>query len=1167
MPILKISLILGIISLSGAIPIFRESASRIEKEEDESFYRLPEVVVPISYEIKLTPFIEDKNFTYDGESSIQIEVKKKTDIITLHQLDLEFDEDSTKVLRDGKEDAKVKKHSYDPKRQFLNLELEKSLEPGEYTLELKYTGKLNDELNGFYRSSYVNENGIETYLATTHFEPTSARRAFPCWDEPALKATFNISIRHRKDYEAISNMPSSGQEEIEGSNEVWTKFETTPRMSTYLVAFVVSDFKVLKEDRFAVWTKKQTLNSAKFALDFGKKSLEALENFTNITFAISKMDQVAVPHFRAGAMENWGLVTYRETSLLYHPNITTTARKHSIGSVISHEFAHQWFGNLVSPKWWKYLWLNEGFANYFQYFTTDQVEKSWRMMDQLVVKNLQNGAFVADAVSTSHPINQPVGSPSQISKIFDGISYGKAGCVIRMMSHFLTQEVFQDGLQKYLNAKQYDSATSDDLFRALDEAAKNKEILPKSVTVKDIMDTWVEQMGYPLVTVTRDYKTGKVTFEQERFLVDDPPKDDNHDYKWRIPINYASPDSEESFDETSPSLWLNDASITTNIKNLKADDWFIVNKHQTGFYRVNYDVQNWNLIVDKLKSNNYATVPILNRAQLLNDAVNLAFNDQLDFKIFLDLTEYLNHELDYVPWYPTFNGFQQLRRYLVNTESYEAFKTHFLTISDMLIEYLEYEERDDESDLMKFNRLSVLTWACLYGHEGCRQHAEEKLLAWLDSEENVPSPDMKSFILCAGLHGANATIWTKTKEFLYKQDTEDRLQSLSALGCSMNKEILTNFLEQAFDEESTESVEHLIVNSVLISSDIGVNVALDFFIKNAAVIVDKVNDTDRLRRYLTNLGSRITTKDQYNKLVKFDKDHGDGLNITSGAISMAKDNLDWNEQYEPTIRDWLFQRYPPKEVELTTGATTTSDNDVSTRDTVDPSTSTSDDGPSTTDASTGSTATSDGQSSSDATLPGSQTTSDTVPSTSSSDDGPSTTDSPTGSTATSDGQSSSDATLPGSQTTSDTVPSTSSSDDGPSTTDSPTGSTATSDGQSSSDATLPGSQTTSDTVPSTSSSDDGPSTTDSSTEPTVTHDGLSPNTSYPESTTSNDGSSSTDITNTTSDDGSSSTEPTSENTTTSAEIETTTEKGSGISASLTACLAIVPLLLLVIQVH
>ncbi|ROT77110.1 putative aminopeptidase N [Penaeus vannamei] len=444
-----------------------------------------------------------------GYMEVEMEVLEPTSNITLHMADIITKNDTIKVYAPGQEKGRgegIKNHEYDHDRQFYIAHLKNELQKGrKYVLSMEFLGYLNDKLHGFYRSTYMDAAGNTRNVAVTQFQATDARRAFPCFDEPAQKATFEIHLARESWMTTLSNMPIAETVPITGQEGwVWDRYEKSVPMSTYLVAFVVSDFvqvntTVNDSVVLRVWARREAIDQAEYALKVGPKILSFFEEYFGLPFPLPKMDMVALPDFFAGAMENWGLITSKENYLMYNPEVSTPQTRAFITEVISHELAHQWFGNLVTPVWWDDLWLNEGFATYINFLGIDHAEPSWKVMETSLVERVHR-VFGLDSLESSHKISIPVDHPDEIFEVFDGISYEKGASIIRMMTHYLTEATFRKGLTSYLKALSYKNAVKNDLWKYLTLAAHEDSILPQDVTVKMIMDTWTLQMGYPSST-------------------------------------------------------------------------------------------------------------------------------------------------------------------------------------------------------------------------------------------------------------------------------------------------------------------------------------------------------------------------------------------------------------------------------------------------------------------------------------------------------------------------------------------------------------------------------------------------------------------------------------------------------------------------------------------
>ncbi|KAF4524596.1 hypothetical protein B566_EDAN008551, partial [Ephemera danica] len=456
-------------TLATSTPLWsRPQNSRIiqERREPDESYRLNFDILPKSYEITLIPYFEDfepdKNFTFDGTVKIELFVNTTTNQIKMHAYDIAIDDTTVKFTHSNGSVLNIFQdlvYNDTDDRQFLNISLTENLIENEtYILEMSYTGRLNDDLDGFYRSKYVDINGDEKYMLITQFEQHGARRAFPCFDEPKFKATFTVWIAHDATHPTVlSNMPAeSGTEDPvqDLPGWTWTKFQTTPVvMSTYLVAFSVSDFSALvhpEDETYKLWARNGLAQTqGHYANNLAPQIVHYMETLTGHPYSLPKIDQIAIPDFSAGAMENWGLITYRESRLLFDEGVSTTNDRQRIEAVVTHELAHQWFGNIATCEWWSHIWLNEGFATYFEYHALATIQDTWQLEQQFVYQEMHS-VLLTDALNSTHPMNAVVDSPASSSAAFDNIAYNKGGCIVRYMEYFLGDEIFKTGLNNYL---------------------------------------------------------------------------------------------------------------------------------------------------------------------------------------------------------------------------------------------------------------------------------------------------------------------------------------------------------------------------------------------------------------------------------------------------------------------------------------------------------------------------------------------------------------------------------------------------------------------------------------------------------------------------------------------------------------------------------------------
>ncbi|KAJ0178635.1 hypothetical protein K1T71_005410 [Dendrolimus kikuchii] len=842
-----------------------------------------------------------------GNTTIRILAYTNTSVITMHAMELTINNIRVYSERNLDEDLFENYSLATDDTHLLRIRLKRDmviLQP--HIVHIDYTAKFAENMFGVYVSTYEYE-GRRMSLITSQLQPTFARRAFPCYDEPALKAIFRTTIYAPSTYPVVrSNMPLRNEtlkEDVAGYLK--HEFDDTLVMSTYLLAYLVSNFDYVDNtaDRiyhipFRVYSRPGTQTNARFALDFGQRNMMALENYTEFEYAFPKLDKAAVPDFAAGAMENWGLVIYREVALLVTDGVTTTSTRQNIGRIICHEDVHMWFGNEVGPQSWTYTWLNEGFANFFENYATDLVLPEWRMMDQFVIA-LQN-VFQSDAVLSVNPMTHPVYTPSQILGTFNAVAYQKSGSVIRMIQHFLTPEVFRRGLVRYIRANSRKAAEPQDLYDAL-QAEANESGVSLPATLTNILTRWTTQGGFPVITVRRTAPNAESIFvAQERYLTDTSLFAND---RWHIPINWVL-SSNIDFSDTSPQGWVGPSfpALSFNIPGISQAEWFIVNKQQTGYYRVNYEVENWAALGKQLNEN-HEVIHLLNRAQIIDDSFNLARNGRLNYEHPFEISRYLVKETDYIPWAAANPAFNYLEMVLTGSPVYQLYQHYVLNLTEPLFGTLGFTARDDEEHVSAYHRTIVLDINCRHGNQLCISQAQQLLENFRNNPSNRLNPDIQSTVYCSGLRGGDEANF----EFLWNQylgttDSSEQTILLNALGCTSNADLRTFYLDQVIDDESPvrEQDKHTVIVSVINSSPDNMDAALDFVIENFHLIQPRVQGLTGTTNILNAFARRLTTQEHSDKIDELIRRHqniftaGEQASIAAIRENIAA-SITWNE--------------------------------------------------------------------------------------------------------------------------------------------------------------------------------------------------------------------------------------------------------------------------------
>jgi puromycin-sensitive aminopeptidase len=728
--------------------------------------RLPSYIAPIKYNLTLKPDLTA--FTFEGKETIIVDVKKATLTITLHAKDLKIDS----IECDGQR-GKIK---YDRKAETATFIFSNAINPGRREITVVFKGILNDHLRGFYHSTYTH-NGKEKHLATTQFEATDARRAFPCFDEPAQKAEFEISLIVPKGDTAISNtLPVEIKKH--DTNLKMVRFAPTPRMSTYLVAFIIGDLEYIEGKTGSgitvrIYTTLGKKHQGKFALDCAIQSLEFYNDYFDIPYPLNTMDMIAIPDFDSGAMENWGAITYRESALLVDPKNSSAANKQRVALVIAHEIAHQWFGNLVTMEWWTDLWLNEGFATYIEYLAVNHMFPEWDIWTQFASDDL-SVALELDALRNTHPIEVPVHHPSEISEIFDEVSYSKGASVIRMLAAFIGQKHFRNGLQYYLKKHSYKNASTIDLWQAFEKSSGKP--------VRKIMQNWTAKPGYPLVKVNKvEQKRNqvKIKITQGRFFSSAGKKLQDKTI-WQLPFSVITNKSKRPVH--------NLISVKSDRYSFEKSAWLKFNAGETGLFRTKYDKE---FLEDLSKPVARKQLSAIDRLGIIRDLFALAAAGEASTKDALQFARNYKEETDYTVWLEITSGIDTLDSLLFDEPYYQEYREYARDLFSVVSANLGWKQRKGES------HTSVLLRSLALGHQG--YYGNEQIISEAQHRFTKPEqlhPDLRGIVY--NLVAENGAEKEQAKLIqLYAKETlhEERNRLGRALGKFHQPKLLEKSLE------------------------------------------------------------------------------------------------------------------------------------------------------------------------------------------------------------------------------------------------------------------------------------------------------------------------------------------------------------------------------------
>ncbi len=719
-----------------------------------------DAVIPTNYELTFEPDL--KRFVFEGTEKISVNCKKPTLVISMNCAEIKIKTCSVTTHSGETIRSSFKTNE---KKEELQIRLSRKIK-GKATIDLEFQGVLNDRLLGFYRSQYT-QGGKTKYLATTQFEAADARRAFPSWDEPQAKATFDISIIADNNFTAISNMPVKSKTRL-GSKTLY-RFAKTPVVSTYLIYLGVGEFEYLAswigKTQIRIVTTKGNSSRGRFSFDLAKKLLVSYEKYFGIRYPLPKLDLIAVPDFAAGAMENWGAITFRETILLYDQKTSSTRTKQFIAEVLSHEIAHQWFGNLVTMKWWNDLWLNESFATFMATKFIDKFYPEWDMWDQFV-EDAMNTAMDLDALKTTHPIDVKVNSPAEIREIFDAISYDKGGCVLRMLEHYVGEPNFRKGLKRYLSDFKYKNAEGQDLWNAIGRAS--------NMPVSSVVNTWLRQPGFPLVTVNQD--GARLKLEQGRYLLE-PDKRFSKGL-WSIPLSVGLDR------EISKNLL---KSKTANIKIPRnAVVGPVVNFGRRGFYRVKYDqgiLLDLKMLVDEKK------IPAVDRWAIQNDLFSLCISGDENVRDYLDFSDAYLEEDSYLASVNVAHNLDSLYLRAFKEKFSEEIKGYVVNYFRKILRNLGWDARPSDRHTDALLRSFTISALGRMNDRDVTKEALRRYKKLLRSPSSL-SPDLVEPVCSIAAWNGNSTTHTQLVN-LYKnaKTMEEKLRFLGAM-CSFRSSTL-----------------------------------------------------------------------------------------------------------------------------------------------------------------------------------------------------------------------------------------------------------------------------------------------------------------------------------------------------------------------------------------
>uniref|UniRef100_A0A8C8ITM7 Aminopeptidase n=1 Tax=Oncorhynchus tshawytscha TaxID=74940 RepID=A0A8C8ITM7_ONCTS len=747
--------------------------------ERRPFVRLPTDVYPVNYGLCLKPDLID--FTFEGKLEAIVEVNLATNQIVMNCADIDII--TASFVPEGGEEINATGFNYQNEDEKVTLSFPSALQKGSGTLKIDFVGELNDKMKGFYRSKYATPAGEIRYAAVTQFEATDARRAFPCWDEPAIKATFDISLIVPKDRVALSNMNVIDRKpHPEDDSLLEVKFATTPIMSTYLVAFVIGEYDFVEGQSsdgvtVRVYTPTGKAEQGKFALEVAVKTLPFYNDYFNVPYPLPKIDLIAIADFAAGAMENWGLVTYRETALLIDPKNSCSSSRQWVALVVGHELAHQWFGNLVTMEWWTHLWLNEGFASWIEYLCVDHCFPDYDIWTQFVSADYTR-ALDLDALDNSHPIEVYVN--------------------VREVS--LSDEC---------------KPRTVDLWDCLEQASGKPIAL--------VMSSWTKQMGFPIIVVDQEQQGDDriLKISQKKFCASGPHNGEDCP-NWMVPISICTGEDPGC---TKLKVLLDSPETTITINSVSPDQWVKINPGTVGFYRIQYSSAMLESLLPGIRD---LTLLPVDRLGLQNDLFSLSRAGMISTVEVLKLMEAFVNEPNYTVWSDLSCNLGVLSSLLSHTDFHEEIQEFIRDLFTPIGLKLGWECKQGEGHLDALLRGLVLGKLGKAGHKPTLEEARRRFKDHVEGKQ-ILSADLRSPVYLTVLkHGDSATLDTMLKLHKQADMQEEKNRIERVLGAISAPDLIQKVLTFALSEDVRPQDTVSVIGGVAGSSKHGRKAAWKF---------------------------------------------------------------------------------------------------------------------------------------------------------------------------------------------------------------------------------------------------------------------------------------------------------------------------------------------------
>jgi len=865
---------------------FSIMSSALASEKPFSFEdtpgKLPKDVVPTDYAIRIVPDID--KLTFAGTETVKLNIRRRVRQLVLNALELKIEAASI----DGKElpGSAIK---IDTKNELLTLPLPSELPIGEHTLTLRFAGKINEQGQGLFYMRYQEQgSGFRKIMLGSQFEATDARRFFPCWDEPVFRARFQLTAVVPENWLAVSNMPVESEKNIAGGKEV--RFAPTPPMSSYLNVFVAGELDSIESrsgpTRLRVVATKGKAEMGRYALEATAQILQYYNDYFGVAYPLPKLDQIALPGGFGGAMENWGGITYYESKLLFDPKSSSAETKQDIYEVLAHEMAHQWFGDLVTMAWWDNLWLNEGFASWMGSKCTAHFNPQWEVWlrrefprdPSRRVGIAKEAAMEGDARSTTHPIQQPVATEAEANSAFDDITYKKGQSFLRMLESFLGEDVFREGIRRYMAAHMYSNTTTADLWNALSDASGKP--------IGEIAAGWTEQPGFPLVKVKRE-QGGNVSLTQERFTVNftnAPP------LEWKIPLTYAV------VGETPATLLM--SRKLDSIHNIPPDRALKLNVNGAGNYRVEYEQASWKLLLGALKN-----LSVEDRVNLLSDTWALVQANRVSVALYFELVEKLPSSTELAEREQIIHVLDFINRLLSGSSEQEEFERYARSLLRPTFDAVGWETKPDQKPATANLRASLITALGNLNDPKIVAYCRERFKAYLANPKSL-APDLRPAVFSVVGRYVDESTWNELHQLGLKTTSiEEKQNYYDALAGAIDSKLVKKTLPIALTDELPTSRAVFLVLRVARESG-HPDIAWDFARANMKALLAK-SDALGANTYAPSLFTFFADDSRAQELRTYAKNN---LSAASASgVAKALDEIQFRSEFKRRLVSELLE--------------------------------------------------------------------------------------------------------------------------------------------------------------------------------------------------------------------------------------------------------------------